>query len=149
MDTMINTADVDILPALSLKAEKDSSPSTKNADVDKDSKDGFKKEEEAQSVVVDSEQGDFPWRWKLTALALGIFLSGKLTSSITKIVKQSRAEKLRLIIRHVHFFITVGSSFSESTLGPLKSTLIRELKIDNAQVSASGLSNIVFVGDHS
>jgi hypothetical protein len=47
---------------------------------------------------------DFPWTWKLTALACGIALSW-------------------------------GSSFSENTLGPLKSTLIKELDITNSQVS--------------
>lgn len=66
-----------------------------------------------------------------------------------RIAKQSRAEKLRLLIRHVHLFVTVGSSFSESTLGPLKSTLIRELKIDNAQVSAHERLRIAFKGVNS
>lgn len=32
-------------------------------------------------------------------------------------------------------YIKAGSSFSENTLGPLKSTLIKKLDIDNAQVS--------------
>ncbi|KAI4597186.1 hypothetical protein KJ359_004698 [Pestalotiopsis sp. 9143b] len=48
---------------------------------------------------------DFPWTWKVTALACGIALSW-------------------------------GSSFSENTLGPLKSTLIRELDITNSQYGA-------------
>ncbi|ETS83876.1 hypothetical protein PFICI_05752 [Pestalotiopsis fici W106-1] len=48
---------------------------------------------------------DFPWTWKLTALACGIALSW-------------------------------GSSFSENTLGPLKSTLIKELDITNSQYGA-------------
>lgn len=46
---------------------------------------------------------DFPWTWKVTALACGIALSW-------------------------------GSSFSENTLGPLKSILIRKLNITNSQV---------------
>ncbi|KAI0170281.1 major facilitator superfamily domain-containing protein [Pestalotiopsis sp. NC0098] len=48
---------------------------------------------------------DFPWTWKVTALACGIALSW-------------------------------GSSFSENTLGPLKSTLIRKLNITNSQYGA-------------
>ncbi|KAJ7492226.1 major facilitator superfamily domain-containing protein [Mycena latifolia] len=43
--------------------------------------------------------------------------------------------------------LPVGSSFSENTLGPLKATLVRELKITNAQygaiASATGLVNSI------
>lgn len=51
---------------------------------------------------------------------------------------------LRLIALSMILFITTGAAFAESTLGPLKSTFVRELKINNAQfASISTASNLV------
>ncbi|KAJ7142021.1 major facilitator superfamily domain-containing protein [Mycena crocata] len=44
--------------------------------------------------------------------------------------------KWKLYALSLALLLPVGSSFSENTLGPLKSTLIRELKITNAQYGA-------------
>lgn len=51
---------------------------------------------------------------------------------------------LRLIALSMILFFTTGAAFAESTLGPLKSTFVRELKINNAQfASISTASNLV------
>ncbi|TXT11548.1 uncharacterized protein COLE_01958 [Cutaneotrichosporon oleaginosum] len=52
--------------------------------------------------------------------------------------------KYRLIALSCILFFTTGAAFAESTLGPLKSTFVRELKINNAQfASISTASNLV------
>lgn len=51
---------------------------------------------------------------------------------------------LRLIALSMILFFTTGAAFAESTLGPLKSTFVKELKINNAQfASISTASNLV------
>ncbi|KAF9047172.1 MFS general substrate transporter [Hymenopellis radicata] len=90
-------------PVLSRDGEGQSNKYQENAatssDEEKVSIDETRPPSEVESVQ------DFPLKWKITALCLGLLLSA-------------------------------GSSFSENTLGPLKSTFKSELKITNAQYGA-------------
>jgi hypothetical protein len=45
--------------------------------------------------------------------------------------------KYRLMALSCILFFTTGSAFAESTLGPLKSTFVRELKINSEWMSAA------------
>jgi len=45
--------------------------------------------------------------------------------------------KYRLLALSCILFFTTGSAFAESTLGPLKSTFVRELKINSGFVTAN------------
>ncbi|KAF8916235.1 major facilitator superfamily domain-containing protein [Mucidula mucida] len=91
------------IPALSRDGDAQSNKSQDfvpiSSDEEKVSIDETRPPSEVESVQ------DFPLKWKITALCLGLLLS-------------------------------VGSSFSENTLGPLKSTFKSELKITNAQYGA-------------
>lgn len=49
----------------------------KTSDIDEKSFDGEGEAEQESQLKELNKIDDFPWRWKLTALALGVFLSGK------------------------------------------------------------------------
>ncbi|BEJ14818.1 hypothetical protein CspHIS471_0405850 [Cutaneotrichosporon sp. HIS471] len=65
-------------------------------------------------------------------------------SDVTPLQVTDTPLKYRIIALSCILFFTTGAAFAESTLGPLKSTFVRELKINNAQfASISTASNLV------
>lgn len=69
--------ELDIVPVLSRQLT--SSTHTREATSKLDGKEIVDDEKGLdESVSIKESSQDFPWKWKATALALGVFLSGKL-----------------------------------------------------------------------